>query len=149
MSFSQAHGDHLDPDLQDTGDGEEPTEASGQVHSLKDLLRLRGLGEDTEQAIRRNTYKFTDCGADFGCIAGGVFISSIVEGVDDLNIYRELLYPFDIKEFWSMLQAVSEEADETWNDTHGCPNCGAGEGTLGYPVVNPACIVCLGAGIVI
>lgn len=149
-SFAQAHDDHLDPD-----NYEAKYEAivnagpSINVHNFEDLCKARELGETTFDDVRSNTYKYTECGASFDLIDGGVRLGTIVEGVDDYSIDRELIFPFTMDDFWGTLDSICQEASDCWDDTHGCEDCNVGEGELGYPCINKDCQTCEGAGTII
>tara|TARA_R110000764_G_scaffold35204_1_gene78706 strand:+ start:2714 stop:3070 length:357 start_codon:yes stop_codon:yes gene_type:complete len=106
-----AHDDYLDPDRY-LGNDTELNE--DDVYDIASFLELRNLDEATFDQIKRNTYKFTDCGAWVSEDEHGIDVGSIVEGVDEGTPTHSLKYPFPIKKFWEELQAVEDEADQIW-----------------------------------
>jgi len=95
----------------------------GKIKSVKDLANEVGV---EVEGIERAIYKGTDCGAWINLKVDCVETGSIVEGVEQCTQTYTLEYPFSAEEFWSALECVEHEADEIWNDTHGCPYCGSG-----------------------
>jgi hypothetical protein len=72
------------------------------------------VGVKNAAALEKAIYKGTSCGAACRSLKtnDGVIIGSIVEGVDgDGTEYHELRFPFDIEDFWDIVQLVEEEAD--------------------------------------
>lgn len=53
----------------------------------------------------------------------GIFIRSIVEGVDAFAEADILWFPFTEKQFDEAVKCVEEEVERIWNETHGCPHC--------------------------
>ena len=114
------------------------------IHNLKEFMEARGFGEKSFRDVERNTYKCTDCGAwiredvevegeDYVDFLGyeheaevswrGITVGSIVEGVDYDCTPETVTYPFKMDEFWQALKNVEDQANEIWNDTHGCEDC--------------------------
>lgn len=117
-----------------------------KVNNMKELLEARGLGEKDFGDLKRNTYKYTDCGAWIVEEDNGVSVGSIVEGVDGGATPVTLTYPFDHGDLWDALESIERECNEIWMQTHGCEDC--------YPDeadgrVNPECKTCEGEGVVI
>jgi len=79
----------------------------------------------------------------------GVTVGSIVEGVDWGTTPHTLRYPFEIQDFWDALQAVEDEANEIWYDTHGCDDCGTKHPEWGTQMINSECKTCKGEGVII
>jgi hypothetical protein len=79
----------------------------------------------------------------------GVTVGSIVEGVDWGTDTHTLRYPFEIQDFWDALQAVEDEANEIWHDTHGCDDCGMEHPEWGTQMINLECKTCNGEGAII
>ena len=79
----------------------------------------------------------------------GITVGSIVEGVDWDVVPITLKYPFKIDSFWESLQAVEDEADMMWQDTHGCDDCGILHSEYGTQMINPECKSCEGEGVII
>jgi len=131
------------------------TKATGRtVNNLDDFLKARLCSETTFDAVKRNTYKYTNCGAwimeeivDGDTV--GITVGSIVEGVDWDVVPITLKYPFKIDSFWEAQQAVEDEADGIWKDTHGCDDCGILHPEYGTQVVNPKCKSCEGDGVIV
>ncbi len=119
------------------------------IHNLQDLLSQRKCGEETFAQLKRNTYKFTSCGAWIHESDWGIALGSIVEGVDEGTETHTLNYPFTIEEFWKALESVEDQAQEIWNATHGCEDCGDECVDTGYTPINPECKTCEGFGTII
>ena len=127
------------------------------VNNMKDLLSLRGCGEETFEKLKRNVYKYTSCGAWVSEDEQGVFLGSIVEGTDQCTMTYNLQYPFTIDQFQDSLQSVEDEANEIWNSTHGCQDCHdhpqvdecGNEREFGEWPINPDCKTCEGEGVII
>ena len=111
------------------------------IDSLKEFMEARGFGEESLENIKRNTFKYTSCGAwiveetetrvdyesphieEFNDAPTykhpiGVTVGSIVEGADYDCDPVTVTYPFELDEFWKALKAVEEQADEIWKDTN-------------------------------
>jgi len=108
------------------------------VNNLYEFMEERGFGEKTIENIKRNTYKYTDCGAWFAYTTveeridhnidldlhpylnpnAEVTIGSIIEGSDAECIPITLLFPFALKEFWDALQEVEDEAKQIWHEVN-------------------------------
>ena len=92
------------------------------VHNLGDFLKARRCGEKSFDEVKKNTFKFTDCGAWIeegrGVLMedGGIVVGSIVEGADYDATTHVLSYPFEIQEFWDALKEVEMEADQIWRE---------------------------------
>ena len=79
--------------------------------------------------------------------ATGIRVCGYCEGADaELPTYS-LDFPFTEEEFEAALQSCDDDADQLWNETHGCARCGDEE-LSGYRAVNPDCKSCGGDGIV-
>ena len=109
-----------------------------EVNNLYEFMEERGFGEKTIENIKRNTYKYTDCGAwfefegrlneEWDCkglesqlindplfnSGGKVTVGSIVEGVDYGTENHTLQFPFTLQEFWDALDDVEVEASYLW-----------------------------------
>ena len=76
-------------------------------------------------SVQKAIYKGTSCGAWIEPIGNtGVTVGSIVEGVDWGTETHSLHYPFRESDLWSALEKVEAEANEIWESTHGCDECG-------------------------
>ena len=82
-------------------------------------------------------------------IIDAISISSIVEGVDEEVPAHYLEGEFSLEEFYQTVEKVNELANEIWDRTHGCEQCGPEDPYTGYIHVDPECKQCLGAGEVI
>ena len=102
--------------------------------------------------VKKAIYKGTSCGAYIEPITGntGVAVGSIVEGVDWGTDTHCLHYPFKESDLWSALEKVEAEANEIWESTHGCDECGEpDEYNGGHIHINPNCPSCKGDGVII
>ena len=118
-----------------------------QIHDLGQLCEAVGVEQFHE--LEKAVFKGTTCGAYVVSEAGQVVVGSIVEGVDYGTENHILVYPFTLSDFWSALEEVELEAEEIWNATHGCDDCGEEDPwTLATPI-NPECKTCKGRGVVI
>ena len=103
-------------------------------------------------SVEKAIYKGTTCGAYIEPIDGniGVAVASIVEGVDWGTDTHCLHYPFKEPDLWSALEKVEAEANEIWESTHGCDECGEpDEYNGGHIYINPECPSCKGDGVII
>lgn len=94
------------------------------VHNLEDFLKARRCSEESFDQVKKNTFKYTNCGAWIGegafgeNLENGIAVGSIVEGADyDTSTYI-LFYPFEIQEFWDALSEVEYEADQIWKEVN-------------------------------
>ena len=121
------------------------------IRTLEALAEYIGADAPMECVLSRRLYKSTDCGAWLKVIdddpdvnvSAGVMIGSIVEGVDQCTQTYTLTFPFKAKRLDEVIRLVEEEAQEIWDATHGCENCGMGD------AVNPDCRFCSGNGVAI
>lgn len=77
-----------------------------------------------------------------------VAFGSIVEGIDAQVGAYTIRLPCKASDLDRMIERIEKEANDLWNDTHGCEACG-GENELGYRTINPACAECDGQGTII
>ena len=114
-----------------------------KVKNLKEFIEARNCGEKDFSEVERATYKYTNCGAWITQDEEGILVGSIVEGCDHGTEVHGVNYPFEIDDFWKVLELVEKEAEEIWNDTHGC-----GEENIetGSTAINPDCKTCEGEG---
>jgi hypothetical protein len=130
-----------------------------KIHNLTELAALVGAAHSTIESVARRIYKDTECGAwvderKIGTTrpVPGIGIGSIVEGVDQATGTEELAFPFSDRQFWKAVQSVERQAEEIWNQTHGCPECWGGFGDeeeTGSTPVDPDCKACHGQGEII
>jgi hypothetical protein len=105
---------------------------------------------DTEavERVKRDVYKYTDCGAWIAFEEKGITVGSIVEGVDEGTDTHFVPYPFTLAEYDTALDEVEKEASAIWNETHGCDDCGDLD-EFGSRSINPECKTCKGEGQII
>ena len=89
------------------------------VRHMEDFLAARMCSEESFDQVKRNTYKYTDCGAWIEEDKNGITVGSIVEGADYGTTTHVLMYPFMIQEFWDALNEVETEAKEIWEEVNG------------------------------
>jgi len=127
------------------------------INNFDEFLKARGFGEKNADDVKRNTYKYTNCGAFFEKEDWGVAVGSIVEGVDEGTETWKLTYPFELKIFWAYVADVEREAEQIWEATHGCEKCWSepqadewgNEREFGAWPINPDCKTCKGEGAII
>ena len=149
-----------------------------------DAKKLAMAFRDYESPWRlySSTYKYTECGPTVGMLyrknnrskwthiycsdlpdkwAGEIaeiYVSSIVEGVDSCTETHIVKCKGSLKKiaeaYWSAVAAVNDEANEIWNETHGCSGCeklfsrqGFNLNALEYTPVHLECKKCGGRGI--
>lgn len=171
---------------------EEAAMGAAMSEMLSELLA--DWGEKSFAQLDRRVYKATRCGASIGIelweggfvwsgdprltdISVGavkaIGVGSIVEGTDQTVEHRFL----DLTDFLSgepgktlheafdaLVSEVDEEAQQIWNETHGCQHCGTGTDHVeGGPCgiceredafgdehsIDPECLWCHGEGMVI
>jgi len=107
------------------------------------------VGVKSQGGLEKAIYKGTNCGASCVKKDEGLFIGSIVEGVDgDGTEYHSLHFPFEMAKFWNTVQAVEDEADKIWHETHGCKECPE-DPESGMHIIDPECPNCNGEGAII
>ena len=127
----------------------------------KEMVRLlkEMLGEEPGLWEKR-VYKATDCGAWISAGKDRVTLGSIVEGSHYDVTPKSLEWPFTSEEFWDALEQIEQEAQQIWEDTHGCEGCAAKWGYLdengmkidgcdGFTPIHPDCLQCKGEGVII
>ena len=117
-----------------------------QIHDLGQLCEAVGVEQFHE--LEKAVYKGTTCGAFIDSDECLVRVGCIVEGVE-VGESRILAYPFTLSDFWSKLEWVELQAEEIWNATHGCDDCGEEDPWTGSVAINPECKTCKGEGVVI
>ena len=92
-----------------------------------DITDCSGNGDEHRiAALDKAVFKGTECGAwvqywggdpnDPSRWMGGVAIGSIIEGYDACTSTHIVWFPCAINDFWEAVQAVSDEADDIWNE---------------------------------
>ena len=77
------------------------------VRHMEDFLAARMCSEESFNQVKRNTYKYTDCGAWIDEDENGITVGSIVEGADYGTSTHVLIYLFMIQEFWDLLTSLN------------------------------------------
>jgi hypothetical protein len=91
---------------------------------------------------------------ELGLLITEISVSSIVEGVDQCTDTEYVDCdgtgtPEELSDlFWQAVESVNKQADEIWNDTHGCPDCYEYPEDELHPV-DPECKSCRGHGAII
>ena len=95
-----------------------------KVDCLAAFYEARELGETSMAEVKRNTYKYTECGAwcetvtdEWGDVIG-LRLGSIVEGSDACTESYTLEFPFYVNEFWVSLDQIEEEAEYLWQEAN-------------------------------
>lgn len=142
----------------------------------KGKLTLKEVFQDYENPweLGRSVYKYIDCGpwVSFVLQSGdelyyddirnkdwkdieplkGLKVGSIIEGVDyeteTIFVPAEPLSTLN-KRFFEAITEVNNQAQEIWNETHGCNDCGEPDPETGYIHINPNCKTCGGEGAII
>lgn len=96
------------------------------IKNIIDLGKYIGLENGNEELIKKALYKATSCGVSVQFKDDSITICSIVEGVDYGTQEHTLIYPFSDSVFEEVILIVEREAQEIWNNTHGCDDCGLG-----------------------
>ena len=136
------------------------------------ILHIRMLGievacanEDSdhiEASISRRLYKDTSCGIGFSWARDpegfdSVSVSGYCEGTDAECESYSLTFPFQIEDFWTLVEQADKDGCDMWDETHGCEECWP-EGTcdnwgneykpgeVGAPI-NKECKACEGHGV--
>jgi hypothetical protein len=104
---------------------------------------------NSEGWISKCVYKFTSCGAWIDFTQTGIKIGSIIEGIEQNTSTHALDYPFPLETFNATLQEVEKEANDLWNESHGCTSCNDPDLETGWTAIDPACKECNGQGIII
>ena len=89
--------------------------------------------------LAHRAYKSTDCGVSLyhtDEVAGRVIISSIIGGVEQTTQAYSLQWPFTSEDVTKAIAAVAKKAQEIWDATHGCEQCGP-EDMFGYRPAPP------------
>ena len=104
--------------------------------------------EEVGKSIARRLYKDTECGVSFWSDCERVVVTGYCEGSDWHIEGRELPFPFTPEEFWETVKAADQDGCDTWDETHGCDDCGT-ENEYGVISVNPDCKTCGGSGAIL
>jgi len=141
-----------------------------RIENETDLLAY--YGAQTVAQFKKAIFKYTDCGAwaevfpaheeyDGTLVEAGVSFGSIVEGVEETTQVYTVYFPCDSDDLDKALDQVEEEAEEIWNNTHGCECCWQGgiiadewgnvigPTDFGMRPIDPDCPECEGNGIII
>ena len=120
------------------------------IHNMRDLAKELGISSNKGvfAEVERTVYKESACGIIISKIPRGIALSSIVEGVDASTNTFDLKYPFTMARFNAYCDEVHNEANQIWDETHGCEKCGP-EDERGYRHINPKCKHCKGEGVIL
>ena len=130
------------------------------IRHLAGLCEMIGTHHNTIGAVSKAIFKGTNCGAWVATTGDAIQVGSTVEGADEGTEVHDLTYPFSKDDFWKAVQAVEDEAESIWKNTHGCEKCWP-EGTcdewgnewspgeVGAKPTDPNCPECKGEGIVL
>jgi hypothetical protein len=78
-------------------------------------------------------------------VSGTLFeVIGYCEGSDDHIAPQSLVFPFTSEALWEAVEAADKDGCDTWDETHGCEDCGFEFD--GRTPVNPDCASCAGAG---
>ena len=146
--FTQMHNDYLDPDKYFTEQPELNLSATDTILKLADEYNCETVGD-----LYRIIYKYTACGPSMGIeiyaecdepiqyycddlykisieslaneetYITKIFISSIVEGVDEGTQTITLADGCTPDTFWKAVEKINSEASDIWMQTHGCETC--------------------------
>jgi len=83
------------------------------ISNMADLAEMLAA-EPNEASIKRNVYKYTDCGAWIELKEDGIRLGSIVEGCDSDTATYALKYPFTEEDYRARVNAIEKEADALW-----------------------------------
>ena len=120
------------------------------INNLQDLLTARNCGEKTFAELKKNIYKYTDCGAWIEESPTEISLGSIVEGCDYGTDTFILPFPFSKDQFDLALDMVESQAEEIWRDTHGCEHCFSDSyEEFDQRPIDPDCKHCEGDGAII
>lgn len=104
------------------------------------------FGRTGLEGWKKSVYKGTACGAWLELIdSNTIQMGSIVEGVEECAEVRTLKFPFTEKEVWDALDAIENDCNDIWMNTHGCPDCFPNEDM--FVPVRLDCESCGGQGI--
>lgn len=128
---------------------------TGIITNQRVLLRVLEIDPlDTDKAewehcLSRAVYNNTECGAWARFVHQGIEVGSIVEGIDQETDVIRLTYTFMASDLWDALDEIERQANDLWEETHGCSQCGIlnGEPDAELTAVNPTCPECNGKGV--
>lgn len=66
--------------------------------------------------LEKYIYRSTNCGASIQKIDNGVKVGSIIEGYDAETKYYDLVFPFNMGDFYDTITAIEREAAAIWNE---------------------------------
>lgn len=86
------------------------------INNLKNLLDLYEV--DSEDALIRQFYKSTSCGAWLVVNEKGITFGSIVEGSDAEVEAEEMCFPFSEADLVNAIEFMENEADRLWREAN-------------------------------
>tara|TARA_B100000519_G_C14223118_1_gene428600 strand:+ start:74 stop:490 length:417 start_codon:yes stop_codon:yes gene_type:complete len=121
-----------------------------KINNIKDFVKARNCGEGSFLEARQNTFKFVMCGPDLYRTSKGIevtcnLLSPNTQSPNQTSTYF-LDYPFEIHQFWEILEDIEEEAKELWANSFGCIDCGKEDLNSGFIKINKNCKSCGGYG---
>ena len=124
-----------------------------KINSCVQLLS-EWLGEEAKDEmhasalLKKYCFKYTQCGCSLEIDGTGVHVSGYVDGVDwEMPVHTLKWGEFAKKDFNMAVSRADEQGVDTWNDTHGCADCGGEDPDTGYVPINEFCGSCDGEGI--
>ena len=91
------------------------------MREISNITELAQALETTVERLKRDVYKYTECGAWIDWDDEEVRIGSIVEGSDaEVGPYH-LPFPFTMQDYERTMQTVEYEADIYWHEANGDP----------------------------
>ena len=76
----------------------------------------------TVSSLKRDVYKYTDCGAWIDWDDDRITIGSIVEG-SDAEFSKTFLFPVNIAYIDNWFEELEKLTDEAWHEANDCEGC--------------------------
>lgn len=86
------------------------------INSIEDFAEYHGT---KVEHLKKDLYKYTECGAWIEWDAQGITIGSIVEG-SDTEFAKELKFPFDSDAYEAWMKELEALVDEAWHEANDC-----------------------------
>lgn len=83
------------------------------INSIEDFAAALGT---TVDRLKRDVYKYTDCGAWIEWDETGIRFGTIVEGADCDGPSDSLEFPFEIEEYEASMEEIERIADAMWHE---------------------------------
>ena len=122
-----------------------------KVNNLKEFTVALHADDVHRSDVEKATYKYTNDGGPWITHTDiSVRLGSNVDGVDQVTDVMVLFYPFEMEKFWEERDKIEKQAEEIWNETHGCEDCDiVSKFDEGLHAINSECKTCNGEGIII